>query len=109
MPPLAQATQRQQRLALATAPFALQVDVQNSHERFTREVCRSAPMSFPSFLNFSHTARAAIREMSQPREPSRKPPRSRKVLTQVQGVASHIAARHLRFPATYIWRAASVV
>src|SRR5437762_3166296 len=106
---LAQAEQRQQCLALAAAPFALEVYVEHPHGVCMALPRCSAATSFPSFLNFSRTLRAAIREMSHPRYPSRKPPRKIKVLKQVHGAANHIAARQLLFPASYIWRAASVV
>src|SRR5256884_4064783 len=80
--PLAEAAQGVQRLALAAAPFALQVDIEDSHGASIVRPCRSVSMRSPSFLNFSHTPLAAIREMSQPREPSRTPPRSTKVRSE---------------------------
>ena len=73
--PFAKPAHGKQRLALSAAPFAPQVHIQHSHGAFTSPALRSAWMSFPSFLNFSHVPRATIREMTQPRDPSRKPRR----------------------------------
>ena len=67
MPAFAQSTERQQRLALPAAPFPLQVSIEPPHGVRTRRARRSVSTSFPSFLNFSHVPRAAIREMSHPR------------------------------------------
>src|SRR5229473_2427257 len=61
MSALAQSTHRQQCLALATAPFPLQIHVKHSHGVRAPLARRSASTSFPSFLNFSHVPRAAIR------------------------------------------------
>src|SRR6266849_1974222 len=69
----AQSNDRQQCLALTAAPFPLKVHVEHSHRELDPPVFRPALISSPSFLNFNHVLRAAILEMTQPREPSRKP------------------------------------
>src|SRR5215471_2582836 len=109
MSALPQAAQRQQRLALAAAPFALQVNEKQFHSAFITWLCRSASISFPSFWNFSHVLRADIREIIHPRRPSRNPRHITKLLNQFHGGASHIAARQLRFPSKKRYRASRVV
>src|ERR1700731_5112535 len=63
MPAFAQSTKRQQCLALPTAPFPLQIHVEHPHGVRAPPARRSASTSCPSFLNFNHVPRAAIREM----------------------------------------------
>src|SRR5204863_2576357 len=105
MPESAKSPYGQQCLTLPAAPFPLEVHIQDPHDECV-PACRPDSTSSPSFLNFNHVLRAAIREMTHPREPSRNPRCSAKLLNQFHGVASHIAARQLRFPAAHICCAA---
>jgi hypothetical protein len=67
MPKSAEPPDGQQCLALSATPFPLQIHVEHPHGVRTPLARRSASTSFPSFLNFSHVPRAAIRAMSHPR------------------------------------------
>lgn len=70
---LVQPFEQEQRLILATTPNGFEIDDQGNHEAPWVLGCCSASTSWPSFWNFRRTPRAAIRAMSAPRWPSRKP------------------------------------